>query len=50
MAPAGSVYWVEFDDNQAAKAWASAHHFKTISDNEQDQRDGFGLIAIGRGE
>lgn len=50
MAPAGSVYWVKFKKAENAQAWAKEHHFKTISDDAQDRRDGFGLIAIGRGE
>lgn len=47
MAPAGSVYWIEL--TQDAQAWIDARQLTSISDDTQDQRDGFGLIAIGRG-
>lgn len=46
MAPAGSVYWLRITGD--AQAWAKQHHFTSISDNEQDRLDGFGLIAVGR--
>ena len=49
MAPAGSVYWVSFDDAAAAAEWASAMHFRSISSDEQDRRDGFGLVIVGVG-
>lgn len=49
MVPAGAVYWVQFENPSQAKAWADNHHFTAISDNEQDRKDGFGLIAVGRG-
>lgn len=45
MAPAGSVYWVEVDSDPVA--WAKAHHFTSICDQEQDRRDGFGLVTVG---
>jgi len=47
MAPAGSVYWVELPANNAPSDWAKKVHFQSISDQEQDQRDGFGLAAVG---
>lgn len=50
MAPAGSVYWIQFEDKNQAHAWAKKQHFNTISTNDQDRKDGFGLAAIGRGE
>ena len=46
MAPAGSVYWLRLRGD--ARAWALAHHMTCISDDPQDRRDGFGLIALGR--
>ena len=46
MAPAGSVYWLRIP--QSAHEWARKHHFTSISDDEQDRLDGFGLIAVGR--
>ena len=43
MAAAGSVYWVEVpDDVWAERVWCS-----NVSDNEQAQRDGFGLALVG---
>lgn len=45
MAPAGSVYWVKVDSDPVA--WAKAHHFTSICDEEQDRRDGFGLVTVG---
>lgn len=48
MVPAGAIYWVEFDTPDAAAQWAKDHHFRSISDDPQDRRDGFGLIICGR--
>lgn len=47
MAPAGSVYWIEFDHEEAALAWADRAHFTCLAATPQDARDGFGLIAVG---
>ena len=47
MAPAGSVYWLEVEGD--AQQWVNTHHLSSICDNEQDRRDGFGLIAVGQG-
>lgn len=50
MVPAGAVYWVDFASADAAQAFAQAKHMQSISDQEQDQLDGYGLVVIGRGE
>lgn len=50
MAPAGSIYWLDFESPAAAGQWAKDHQYKSIADNEQDRRDGFGIIIVGRGE
>jgi len=47
MAPAGSVYWIELDDDQNPEAWVHTHWMQSICESPQDQRDGFGLILIG---
>lgn len=47
VAPAGSVYWLEFKSTEAAQEWANKYHFKTISDASQDALDGFGLCLVG---
>ncbi|TVQ96812.1 MAG: hypothetical protein EA398_15410 [Deltaproteobacteria bacterium] len=47
MAPAGSVYWLEFASASDARAWAEESHFTCLASDAQDARDGFGLIAVG---
>ncbi len=47
MAPAGSVYWLEFATVKEAQTWARSHWMTCISDDEQDRRDGFGLCMVG---
>ncbi len=46
MAPAGSVYWVDLA-GQDPQAWAGKVHFQSVSEETQDQLDGFGLAAVG---
>lgn len=48
MAPAGSVYWLDFESPDAAAKWAQEHQYQSIADNEQDRRDGFAIIIAGR--
>lgn len=45
MVPAGSVYWVE--PEQDPTKWAEDHWMHCVSDGEQDRRDGFGLCVVG---
>jgi CRISPR-associated protein Cmr3 len=47
MAPAGSVYWLQFASNEAALQWAAAHWWRPISDDAQDRLDGFGVCVVG---
>ncbi len=47
MAPAGSVYWFQLNDNTDPVAWAKQRWLRSLCDDEQDQRDGFGLCAVG---
>lgn len=47
MAPAGSVFWLEFPEGTDAAAWAAANWGACLSDNEQDRLDGFGRIFVG---
>lgn len=50
LAPAGSVYFVKFDDAddaQEIQQWAHDLWMTCISEDEQSQRDGFGLIVFG---
>jgi len=49
LTPAGSVYWLEFSNAEEATKWASENQYQSIADGEQDRRDGFGIIIIGRG-
>jgi CRISPR-associated protein Cmr3 len=46
MAPAGSVYWVDLEGQDPA-AWAKKVHMMGICSEGQDNRDGFGLAAVG---
>jgi CRISPR-associated protein Cmr3 len=45
MAPAGSVYFFEIKQGDAEKL--AERWLESVSDNEQDQRDGFGLAIWG---
>lgn len=50
LAPAGSVYFVQFDDNTSNSAihdWLQRQWLTCVSDVEQDRRDGFGLTVFG---
>ncbi|GMV43319.1 MAG: hypothetical protein AMXMBFR64_50350 [Myxococcales bacterium] len=47
MAPAGSVYWVELPEGTDVSTWAAERWLRSICDDEQDRRDGFGLCAVG---
>lgn len=47
MVPAGSVFWLDFDSNEAAASWASEHGRGAAIG--QKTVDGFGQILIGDG-
>ncbi len=48
LAPAGSVYFVSLEGDEAAiRAWLQALWWRAVSDDEQDRRDGFGVAALG---
>ena len=49
LVPAGSVYFIELHgaSDQQIKDWLEQTWFSSISDQEQDQLDGFGIVAIG---
>ncbi|MGB9631795.1 MAG: type III-B CRISPR module-associated Cmr3 family protein [Chloroflexaceae bacterium] len=47
LAPAGSVYFIEWPAGVDVRAWIDATWMQNISDNEQDRRDGFGLAVLG---
>jgi CRISPR-associated protein Cmr3 len=50
LSPAGAVYFVRFDDNDATRAierWARELWMTCISEDAQSKRDGFGLVALG---
>lgn len=47
LAPAGSVYFIEWSDSLDARAWIDATWMRNVSDDVQDQRDGFGLAVLG---
>ncbi|MBU0550328.1 type III-B CRISPR module-associated protein Cmr3 [Myxococcota bacterium] len=49
MAPAGSVYWVELDEGVNAAAFVERYWMRSLSDQAQDQRDGFGICVVGEG-
>jgi CRISPR-associated protein Cmr3 len=42
LAPAGSVYFFEVENGDASQLW-----LRSICDEEQDRRDGFGIALIG---
>lgn len=47
-APAGSVYWVQLPDGETeSRVWAKRTFLSCISNDQQDQRDGFGLCVVG---
>lgn len=48
MAPAGSVFWVQCRDTAQATALAEALWMRSIASDQQDRRDGFGLVLVGR--
>jgi len=48
LAPAGSVYFVSLEGDEAAiRAWLQAMWWRAVSDDAQDRRDGFGVAALG---
>ncbi len=47
LAPAGSVYWLELVNGPAAEL--GSLWLAPVSDDKQDQRDGFGLALLGVG-
>lgn len=48
LAPAGSVYFLKLHgDSAAIKNWLKTMWMASISDREQDRRDGFGLAVLG---
>ncbi len=47
MAPAGSVFWFQLNNETDPIAWAKQRWLQSICDDKQDQRDGFGLCAVG---
>jgi CRISPR-associated protein Cmr3 len=47
LAPAGSVYFVEFPGNGDIRPWLDATWMRNVSDDVQDSRDGFGLAVLG---
>ena len=50
VASAGSVYWLDLEGPPEARVrWAEEVMMTSVSDAEQDRRDGFGLAAVGVG-
>ena len=47
LVPAGSVYFLKFNDKERIEAFIKDIWMQTVSDKEQDRRDGFGLAALG---
>lgn len=48
LAPAGSVYFLSLEgDEPAMQRFIDGVWMNTVSDNEQDRRDGFGLALLG---
>lgn len=47
LAPAGAVYFVTWESGADVRAWLDATWMQNVSDADQDQRDGFGLAALG---
>lgn len=53
LVPAGAVYWLDLSeakDNNQIEAWIAHVWMRSVSDDEQDQRDGFGLAVLGTWE
>jgi CRISPR-associated protein Cmr3 len=47
LAPAGTVYFVTWEQSADVHTWLEATWMQNVSDTERDQLDGFGLAAIG---
>ena len=47
LVPAGSVYYLELDDGCDVDNFIKAVWMRNISDDEQKQKDGFGLAVLG---
>lgn len=47
MVPTGSIYWLEIQNDDAdIQAELQKLAYKSVCDDEQDQRDGFGIVAV----
>ena len=48
LVPAGAVFFVELTGSRdALRRWAQHYWMESVSDEEQDRRDGFGLAVLG---
>lgn len=47
LVPAGSVYYLKFGEKTQADAFVDSVWMQTISDDEQDRLDGFGMALLG---
>ncbi len=48
LAPAGAVYYLQFDGTpEAIRSWVEHHWMQPISDQPIDRNDGFGLVIFG---
>lgn len=48
LAPEGSVYYLDLDGSpEQRKEWVDSVWLKSVSDGEQDRRDGLGLAVLG---
>lgn len=47
LVPAGSVYFIKFEDKSQIQNFINEVWLHSISDDEQSQRDGFGLALLG---
>lgn len=47
LAAAGSVFFLKFNENNNIQAFIQETWMQTVSDKDQDRRDGFGLAALG---
>ena len=47
LVPAGSVYFIKFEDKNLIENFINEVWLHSISDDEQSQRDGFGLALLG---
>lgn len=45
--PAGSVFWVELNEGVDPARWVRERWLSSLCDDEQDARDGFGLVVVG---